>query len=276
MTAITVDYDLQEWPKLRNLLELFLKGQRKHTVYGHGEMDVTLVLEKIEALKKSGNPYPSLNTFLIYTLSRVAAKHEQTRTCKFKNRKLVFKHADISLPILKTLPNGVKIPVLYVVRKAETKSLAQINFELKNAIKSDLTEDKNVKFRRKLAKLPLFVQKIMYWYIFKHPVRIKKFFGNMGLTNLQHMGYDSPMIGLPPSIYSLQFAAGSVSEKFLPDADKKPVLRKVLAMAGGMDHLVMDGMCIAAISKDFSQSVEKADGIDDDFVKESRELERNS
>ncbi len=273
MSTMTAEYDLHDWPRLRHLLELFLKGQRPYTVHGHGEVDVTRFLDKIEALKQAGLPYPSLNTFLIYTLSRVAAKHEQIRTCKYRNRKLVFKHADISLPILKTLPNGVKIPVLYVLRKAETKSLALINHELKGAIKSDLTDDKNVKFRRRLAKLPLFVQKLMYKYIFMHPVRVKNYFGNMGLTNLHHMGFDTPMIGLPPSIYSLQFAVGNVSEKFLPDADKKPVLRKVLSMGAGMDHLVMDGMCIAAISKDFADSVEKADGLDDDFVKESQELE---
>jgi hypothetical protein len=249
------DYEVQEWPPIRNIVELFLNRHRPHTVYGLGEYDITLLSEKLK-----GSPI-SLNTFLVYALARASIKNEKMRTYKHRNKMIVFKHADVGVPMLKKLPNGVRVPVAYIVRKADTKSLKEIHLELREAIKQDLTDDPSVKLRRKLATMPGFVQKLVYAWIFSHPVRMKKFIGNMGITNLRQSNYSSPFMGLPLNVYSCQFSIGNTSERFLPDENKQPQLRKLLSMAAGMDHLVMDGMCMAAIAKDLGEIVEKAEGL---------------
>ena len=255
------DYDVSPWPRIRQLVELLLRHQRPYTVVGHGELDVTRALELLATLRQERQLTISLNTYLVYVLSRVAARHEKIRTFKHRDRCVVFKHADIAVPILKRLPSGVKVPVPYIVRRADTKSLVELSVELQDAIVSDLSHDENVKRRRALNRMPFFVQRLVYWYIFQSPIRVNVYFGNMGITNLHHLGYDSPMVGLPPNIYSIQLSVGNVSERFLPDEHKRPTLRKILTMGSAFDHLVLDGMCLAAVAKDYVQAVERAEGL---------------
>jgi pyruvate/2-oxoglutarate dehydrogenase complex dihydrolipoamide acyltransferase (E2) component len=265
------DYTVKEWPRMRDLVKLFLDAHKPTTVYGHGECDVTTVMEKIKAIRRESRITLSLNTYLVYVVSRVAARHEALRSYKHGRKLIVFQHADVSLALLKKLPNGIRIPVIYIVREADTKSLARINQEIKDAIDSDLTADPNVKFRRALVKMPAFIQKTLYYYVFSHPERMKKVFGNVGITNLQQLGYDSPMTGLPPNIHTAAFSVGNVSERFRPNAKKQPELRKILTMGAGFDHLVMDGMSMASIAKDFYRTITQAEGIDETFVRESQE-----
>jgi len=265
------DYQLKPWPRMRDLVQLFLDAHKPTTVYGHGEVDVTNVMEKLKTIRKESRVTLSLNTYLVYVVSRVTGRHEALRSYKHGRKLVVFEHADVSLALLKKLPNGIRIPVIYIVRQADTKSLAQINQEIKAAIDSDLTADPNVKFRRALVKAPTFIQKALYYYVFSHPERMKKVFGNVGITNLQQLGYDSPMTGLPPNIHTAAFSVGNVSERYRPDVQKNPELRKILTMGAGFDHLVMDGMSMAAIAKDFYRTISRAEGIDDAFVKESQE-----
>jgi pyruvate/2-oxoglutarate dehydrogenase complex dihydrolipoamide acyltransferase (E2) component len=265
------DFQLKPWPRMRDLVKLFLDAHKPTTVYGHGEVDVTEVMDKIKTIRKENKITLSLNTYLVYVVSRVTGRHEALRSYKQGRKLAVFDHADVSLALLKKLPNGIRIPVIYIVRRADTKSLAQINQEIKAAIDSDLTADPNVKFRRALVKAPVFIQKALYAYVFSSPERMKKVFGNVGITNLQQLGYDSPMTGLPPNIHTAAFSVGNVSERFRPDAKKQPELRKILTMGAGFDHLVMDGMSMAAIAKDFYRTISKGEGIDEAFVKESRE-----
>ncbi len=265
----SAEYLWTDWPRVRNVIEYVLRAEKPYTFYGHGELDVTHLFEKMEFLRKNARILLSLNTYLIYAISRIAMKHEKARTFKFKKKCIVFKNVDISVPILKILPNGVKVPVFYLVREANTKSLAEINEEMRCAIKSDLANDPIVKFRRSLLKRPLFIQSLIYRHIFKNPIRTKKFFGNIGLTNLQYLGFSSPFVGLPPNIYTCQFSAGSVTERFVPDQDKKPVLRKMLMLGAGMDHLIMDGLCISSFGNDLAAMLAKAEGIDEKFVLET-------
>ncbi len=252
-----VDYDTHPWPRIRNILELFLTGARRHTLFGTAEYDITKAIEKI-AQNEDG---PSLNTFLVYSIAQTAIKNEKMRTFKYKQKKIVFKHADIGMPILKTLPSGLKIPVWYIVRKADTKTLEELNQELREAVIGDLANDKNVKFRRKLSEMPIFIQRFVYAWIFRHPVRIKKYFGNMGITNVRQQGFHSPFVGLAMNIYSCQISVGNVSDKFLPDENKNPSLRSVIQLGAGFDHIVMDGMCITTIAKELGQQLESAKGF---------------
>jgi hypothetical protein len=267
-----VDYVITDWPRIRDLVSLFLRFQKPYTIFGHSEFDITNVMDKIELIQKEHSIPLTLNTYMIYALSRVSMMHEKSRTYKFKKKQIVFKNVDVALPILKTLPNKVKIPVVYIVKQANKKSLSEIHLELRKAGKSSLAEDKNVKFRRALVKLPIFMQAWMYAYIFRSPIRMKKLFGTIGITNIHYPGYDDPFIGYPPNIYTCQYSLANISEKFLPDENKQPVLRKVLGVAAGMDHQIMDGMCVTGMSKTMADFLREASGLDEAFVSDFKNL----
>lgn len=267
-------FTIQPWQKIRSILGLFLKFQRPLTVYGYGEADVTKTLRKIDSLSEQSGEKLSLHTYLIYLFSQVAVKNPLMISYRSGNHLLTFKDVDLCLPILKVIPGGIRIPVMYTVKKADKKTLASLHVELQKAIKGSLQEDNKVKFRRSLLKLPVLIQYLLYFFIFNSPQRLKKYFGNMGVTSLQFPGLSVPFIGLPPNVYTIQFAIGSISEKFLPDADGKPSLRKVLHVAAGVDHLILDGMDMASIVKDISDAIESAIGLDQSFVREIKKAAR--
>ena len=56
--------------------------------------------------------------------------------------------------IEKRKPDGALVPVSYVVRGANRKSMAEINDELRQAVRSDLAGDPGVSYRRRVMRLP--------------------------------------------------------------------------------------------------------------------------
>src|SRR5580698_3838893 len=102
MTAPTAGYSARPWPKIRNGIYYFLRAQKPYTVFGYGELDVTDLLQQLQILRSRHRLLLSLNTFLIYALSRAAAQNEKARTFKHRNKLIVFEHVNLSLPIMKT------------------------------------------------------------------------------------------------------------------------------------------------------------------------------
>lgn len=57
----------------------------------------------------------------------------------------VFDDVDVCSLFDKTKPDGVRIPVAYVFRESNKKSLAQLMAENSRAVQDNLMQDKNVK-----------------------------------------------------------------------------------------------------------------------------------
>ena len=69
--------------------------------------------------------------------------------CVFVLKQLItFDDADISTLIDKRFPGGVRMPAVYTVRQAQNKSLAQINFELRQAMRTDQSQVEAVRLRQ--------------------------------------------------------------------------------------------------------------------------------
>jgi pyruvate/2-oxoglutarate dehydrogenase complex dihydrolipoamide acyltransferase (E2) component len=110
----------------------------------------------------------------------------------------------------------------------------------------------------------------------RNPIFLKKVQGTMGLTSLQRQEFNRSFHGFPPNIFTLTFAVGSIVDRFLPDANGQPVLRRMLCLSGGADHAVVDGMDLARFSERFARLLESADGLDDSFVSETRRLKQGA
>lgn len=254
------EFTAKPWPPLRDVLALFLRQNRPYNISGFSEIDMTNAKALLDEIKALGDQL-SLNTYLVYVTARAAVNNPQTLSFKRGRKLIFFSHANISLAILKKLPNGLEIPVLYTVKAADQKSLSELNRELRDAIEGDLTSDKNVKNRRFLSKCPRFVQRFVYWYIFRDPLRINQHFGNIGLTNVRLADVHNPFIGFPPNVYTAQIAITGVLKKILPNDSGAPEARDVLSVASSVDHLTMDGIAVAKFAKDFNDMIEQAEGL---------------
>jgi hypothetical protein len=174
------------------------------------------------------------------------------------------------------VPGHGRLPVQYVLRAANRKSFAEINWELRQAARRDPESDPNVQLRRRVARLPGFVRRYVSWRIGRNPFWLKKFHGTMGLTNLQRPNFHAPFFALPPNIFSMTMAIGSITGRYVPGPEGRPALRRMLCLSSGADHAILDGMTLARFAERLTQLIQSAAGLDESFIEESRRLIRDS
>ncbi len=259
------------WPTMRNAVVSVLRQQRPHTVYGFGEADVTEALIAIRRLQRELRVAVSFHAFVIHCLARAAAEHPAILTFRAGSRLITFGDADVATVIDKRFPGGVRVPAVYTVRAAQTKSLAAINWELREGIRSDQGEVESVRLRRFVTRLPAFLRDLIGRRMMRDPFLLKRFHGTIGLTNIQSGGFDRPFFGLPPNLYTYTLAIGSIAERVVLDKQGHPEARKVVCLAAGADHEVIDGMPLSRFAYRLTQLLESAAGLDDDFAAETRQ-----
>jgi pyruvate/2-oxoglutarate dehydrogenase complex dihydrolipoamide acyltransferase (E2) component len=261
------------WPVIRNALVSLLDQSRPHTIYGLGEADVTAALAAIRGLEKELRIAVSLHALLLYCLAQAAREHPVARTYRRGRKLITFEDIDVLTPIDKRLPSGVRIPVGHIVRAAQSKSLAAINWELRQAVKAaDLDHDPAVRMRRRFARLPAPVRRFLSRRVMRDPFLLKRIHGTTGITSIQSHGFDNPLLTLPPAIHTLSFSVGNLCERLGLAEDGTVVKRKVICLTGAADHDVMDGMQLTRFSYRYVNLIESAAGLDETFARETRRL----
>lgn len=266
-------YSEKPWPVIRNALVTLLDQSRPHAIYGLGEADVTDSLAAIRRIQKETRVAVSLHAFILYCMTRAMREHPVTLTYRRKDKLVTFEDIDVLTPIDKRLPGGVRIPVGHIVRAAQEKSLADINWELRHAVQAmDLDHDPAVRMRRRFARMP----KLVRWWLARRAMRdpflLKRIHGTTGITSIQSHGFTNPLFPLPPAIHTLSFSVGNLCDRVKLDDSGAVVKRKVVCLTGAADHDVMDGMQLTRFSYDFSRLLESAAGLDESFVRETRRL----
>lgn len=265
-------YELRPWPKLRDALLTFLEAHRPHTYYGFTEADVTEALAAIERLRKEQRLAISFHAYLLYCLAQASRDHPGVLSYRKGRHILTFGDIDIGTTIERRLPDGRRIPVAYVLRNAERKSLAEINWELREAARRDPAADETIGQRRRLLALPAFVRNLVRRRMMRDPLLLRRLFGTIGCTNLQIVGSKRGGFALPPNIHTVTVAVGWVTDRLLPAADGTPQARRMLCLSCGVDHAVIDGIPISLWSQSFHERLESAAGLDQTLVEESRAL----
>jgi hypothetical protein len=273
MSAETPSYTEKPWPVIRNALVTLLDQARPHAIYGLGEVDVTDALSAIRRIEKQLRVAVSLHAFILYSMAQAIREHPVAQTYRHKNKLITFDDIDVMTPLDKRLPSGVRIPVGHIVRGAQNKSLAQVNWELRQATKAvDLDRDPAVRMRRRFARYPSPVRRWLARRTMRDPFLLKRIHGTTGITSIQSHGFDNPLFTLPPAIHTLSFSVGNLCKRVKLDASGAAVERKVSCLTGAADHDVMDGMLLTRFSYRFTQLLESAAGLDNSFVEETRLL----
>jgi 2-oxoacid dehydrogenases acyltransferase (catalytic domain) len=271
MNAQRPRYLETEWPVIRNALTTFLDMQRPHTVHGFGEVDVTEPLAAIRRLERELRVAISFHAFALYCMVQAAMQNPTVVTYRRGRKLITFEDIDVLTPVDKRLPSGVRIPVAHIVRGAQNKSLAEINWELRRAVKApDLPNDRVVRMRRRAARLPAFARRWISRRMQRDPFLFKRLNGTIGLTNVQSHGFTNTMYALPPAIHTFGFAIGNTAERLKLDESGKVTSRKVMCIGSAADHDILDGMGLARFAYLFTQLVESGAGLDDSFVAETR------
>lgn len=270
------DFKITPWPVLRNSIAHVTDNARPHTIHGTIQIDVTDAYQRLLEVRRATRVAVSMHSFVLGCVARAAATQPMMSSFRWGNRLVTFDTVDMGTVIDQYATDAMRtrLPVVYIVREADRKSMAQINWEIRAASRRDLGQDPLMKFRRRLSRLPQPVQRVMFRRIMRDPWQHRRVFGTFGFTSVQAPGINYPAHAFVTNLFTGTVAMGNHHQAFLPDEQGQPVLRRVLDLSGSFDHDYVDGMPIVAFGRELVGLIQSAHGLDDEFVRETRELVR--
>ncbi len=242
-------------------------SQSKHQITALIELDVTEARKSLRE-KRKDNQYMSFNAWLIKCVSEAIKEHPEIHGIrKGKKKIIVFDDIDISIMIEKEV-DGKKVPLPYVIRKTNEKSISDITLETMNAKEQIISnegdyvlgEKKNARMMKLYASLPKFLRRLIWKRMIKNPFLTKSNMGTVMITSVGMIGKINGWV-IPRSIHPLSFAVGSVIKK--PGVIKGQIeIRDYLYMTVLVDHDVIDGAPAVRVLSKMVNLIESGFGLD--------------
>lgn len=247
-------------------IDIGIASKMKHHIRAFMELDVTEARKMISEKKKQ-NQNVSFNAWLIKCISKAVEEVKDIHGIRKGKRKIViFEDVDISIIIEREI-QGEKVPLPYVLRKTNEKSICDIFNEMKAAqcqlINDEgdyvLGENKNQYFMKIYYLLPSVIRKMIWKNIMRSPFLTKKNMGTVMITSVGMMGKMNGWV-IPTSVHPLSIAIGSIIKK--PGVkDDKIEIRDYLYVTVTVDHDIIDGApAVRALSK-LAKFIERGYGL---------------
>lgn len=235
------------------------------TVWGMGYIDVTDSRRRIrEHYEKTGYKI-SFTAFLISCYSRAVEKFKYPINTFHRKMKYyyTFDDIDVQTNIERTLPSGIKKPMVYTIRKANEKTLKEINDELQEAKQREpdavsTQKSKSFGIMKMFPKMPRFLRRIIILYILKNPLTRKRLLGTVGMTAVGMLvkpgtrGYGHGIFITP---HSCSVAVAGLENRQIV-IEGKAMIREVIAITFAFDHRVIDGGPATRFGTEFLYMVE--------------------
>jgi pyruvate/2-oxoglutarate dehydrogenase complex dihydrolipoamide acyltransferase (E2) component len=261
------------WPRVRELVTDALTAAHKaHLAHALAEVDVSQAMAAIDMYKAAAPEGPSFTAFLVYCLGRAVAEHPMLHAYRKGRKKLVISgDVDVSTMIEKRKPDGALVPVSYVVRGANRKSLAEINDELRQAVRSDLAGDPGVSYRRRIMRLPRSARRLLWWWVTRDPDRFRRQWGTVMLSNVGSCMLPRPFFAMADSFFTCTLTIGGRYER-VAWVDGRPEPRQTLNVTVTVDHDIVDGGPAARFGQTLTRLIEEGAGLDDAFAAQAVRL----
>lgn len=243
-------------------------GLGKHHVRALLEVDVTEARQRIRQSRQGGRK-TSFTAWLIKSIADCVALHPPVAGVNDarRNRVLVFEDVDISMVVEKAV-NGARVPLPYVIRKADKKSLDEIQNEIESAksqtVKGEgdyvLGEAQSTLGMKIFVRLPQWLRLIlMRMLVLNNPQRVKDMMGTVMITTVGMAGHTRGWI-MPYGMHPLCLAFGSLNEQaavYRGEIQKREILHLTVLI----DHDVIDGVPAARFVDDLVKKLQAGSGL---------------
>jgi pyruvate/2-oxoglutarate dehydrogenase complex dihydrolipoamide acyltransferase (E2) component len=261
-------YEIQ-YPSSRQLtMDLGTIGREKHHVKALLEVDVTEARRKIKQSRQAGKKI-AFTAWLVKVIADCVALHPPVNGLNRPrvNKVVVFNDVNVSIVVEKEV-DGTRVPLPYVIRKADQKTLDQIHAEIESARSQKVEDEGNYVLGDKYstAGLQLFVHLpawlrlfLMRVFVFNNPRRMKEMMGTVMVTTVGMVGHTRGWM-IPFSMHPLCLAVGSLNEQpvvYRGEIQK----REILHLTALIDHDVIDGMPAARFVDDLVKKMEMGWGL---------------
>jgi pyruvate/2-oxoglutarate dehydrogenase complex dihydrolipoamide acyltransferase (E2) component len=241
------------------------------------ELDATAARSYIQNLKETSGEGLSFTGWVIKCIGQAVSEHKHVHAMRKGSKKLiVFDDVDISIAVERATGDSHNrsetLPMPYVVRRANQKSVIEIHNEIR-AAQTERTEagvvglgaQKYYPYLQNLFfSLPSALRKlILYRRLVSDPFFAKKMMGTVVVTSVGMFGKGGggSSWGIPAGIHPLGIALGGIARKPGIVGDRVEV-REYLGMTILFDHDVTDGAPVARFVQRLRELIENAYGLE--------------
>ena len=257
-------YEEKPFPRLREIIvDTVEQGLKRHHTKGLIELDVTKGREYIRKHKKKTGETVSFTGWIMKCIGQAVDEHKHVQAMRKGKKIVIFDDVDISVMVERIVDDRV-FPVVFVVRKANKKSLREIHDEIRKAqaqTEDEYFEKAESRRAKMLLSLPKFLRNFFFWRkIRKDPFFVKEYLGTVGVTSIGMYGKGTTSWPIPTSIQPLFFALGGIARK--PGVVGEQIeIREYLCMTILFDHDVVDGAPAARFFARLAELVENGFGL---------------
>jgi pyruvate/2-oxoglutarate dehydrogenase complex dihydrolipoamide acyltransferase (E2) component len=256
-------------------LDILDLARAKHYVPVLLEIDVTEARAAIRRHKQEGEDI-SFTAWAVRCVAQAASEHKRVHALRHGWRTLVlFDDVDVAIAVYRRIADesmDERLPMPFVLRKANEMSVAEISTEVRRAQSLPLApgeqwlEPQGVvppSWLLPLAfRLPRRLRRWFYWdRVLSNPWRVKKTMGTVVVTSVPLTSKSGGGgWGIPMAVHPLVVALGAVGRRpGLTDGRVEP--REILSATIMFDHEVVDGVPVALFLRRLMDLMEGAFGL---------------
>jgi pyruvate/2-oxoglutarate dehydrogenase complex dihydrolipoamide acyltransferase (E2) component len=263
-------YQIKPFSTFRKNIALIIKeGWKKHTIHALIEIDVTTGKKKLRDIAEQTGEKLSFTGWIIKCAAQALSEHKEINAIrKGRNKIICFDDVDIPIPIERTI-DGEKIPMAYILRKANEKTLTEITKEIRSVQFQSVDENKQVlgstftPLERIAFKAPMFLKKFLLFLVKHSPILKKKHMGTLGVTAVGMKGRFPGWIIPLGGVTTILFVIGGITKKPGVIQNDTIAIREYLHVTIAVDHDLIDGGPLARFLDRFIELCEKGYGIID-------------
>lgn len=268
-------YHIKPFSTQRKNVTLIIKeGWKKHTIHTLIEVDVTNARKKIKNYTNQTGEKLSFTGWIITCAAKALSDHKELNAIrKGRNKIIYFDDIDVPIPVERTMDNE-KIPMAYILRKANEKTLLEITKEIRSVQKQEVQESKQVlgnefTLLEKIAfKSPMFLKKLLLLIVQHRPLLKKKHMGTLGVTAVGMKGSLPGWIIPLGGTTTILFVIGGITKKPGVIENDTIAIREYLHVTIAVDHDLIDGGPLARFLARFLELCDQGYGIPIDNEKE--------
>ena len=258
------DDQVMPYPKIRRLMAAeFRSSHHIPMIHGLIEVDVSRARAHLRDQKAKTGESLSFTAFLIACLAQAVEEHKAVQAFRKGSKHLILFDAVDVLTYIERGEAGHSLPMPYIIRAANHKTVREIHHEIRAAQVQDVAKAA-VGFKL-VQYLPTFLFRFLLWMLGRDPQQMKKYVGTVALSAVGMFGKGAGW-GIPPAtLPSLWITVGGIGEK--PGVvDGQIAIRDYLSLTISFDHDIIDGAPAARFTQRLKELIESGYGLDDSTV----------
>jgi pyruvate/2-oxoglutarate dehydrogenase complex dihydrolipoamide acyltransferase (E2) component len=245
------------FPDFRNpTIDTLTWGKKRHHIPILLEMDVTVARDALRAQKQQTGQRMSFTGWLVKCIAQAVSEHPFIHGIRKGRRRIVmFEDVDVAIIVERAVGQpgaGETLPMPYIIRQANEKTVAAIHDEIRTAQQQavlpgevQIGSTRAVWLTQIFTVMPRWMRDLLVWQpLFCNPFQLKRRMGTVAVTALGMAGQGGLSWGIPIGIHPLIVAVGAIAKR--PGVvDDQIVVREYVGLTVLFDHDVTDGAPVA-------------------------------